>query len=45
MNIVSMNIDDGRVFAEFGCALQEDRGDIHFARSFECSVYLRITVA
>jgi hypothetical protein len=35
VNMVSMNIDDGRVSAEFGRALQQDLGDIHFARSFE----------
>ena len=42
---ISMDIDDGRVSPQFRRALQQNLGDIHFARCFEYSVYLRITVA
>ena len=42
---IPMHIDDGRGVAHFRDALQQNLGDIHFARSFEKSVYLRITSA
>ena len=42
---IPMNVDNRRVSRQFLCALQQNLGDIHFARSLEYSVYLRITVA